>query len=212
MSTLLSPKDIKEFNIYIKTKCPWLNKFLFEELIRRDNPNENVIVETYSLMPAIPRGENCASEVIRAKVIYSTEKTSKKNINFVIKIQKSGVEESFKQNELFLREIAVYRDILPRAEELLRSINDETRLSAKYEQFVVHQHYCHNCYNFNHEFICRCYVINSSEFYLIFEDLCATGYRNHDKKVGLTVESYKSVFSTLAKWHATTAVLFDSVS
>lgn len=117
---------------YIQAKCPWINKFLFKELIEKDHSNKSVFVERYSLEPAVSAGENSASEVIRAKVIYSIDTTSKRKINFVIKIQKS-CDDSFKQKELFLREIAVYQNILPRAEELLRSINDETKLAPKYE-------------------------------------------------------------------------------
>lgn len=121
-----------EYIQQIEAKCPWINKLLLKQLIEQDHSNKNVVVETYSLESAVSPGENSASEVIRAKVVYSMETVAKRELNFVIKIRKS-CDESFKQNELFLREIAVYRNILPRAEELLRSINDETKLSPKYE-------------------------------------------------------------------------------
>lgn len=132
MSIQLKVNECEDYNEYIKAKCPWINKFLFKEIIRRDNPNENIFVKDYSIELVVPKGNNYASEVIRAKVYYSTEIDLKQQINFVIKVQKTDVVESFKQNELFLREIAVFRDIIPRAEQLLRSINDETKISPRY--------------------------------------------------------------------------------
>lgn len=121
-----------KYKQYIEDKCPWINNTLFKELIEQDHLNKSVFVETYSLEPAVPSGENSGSEVIRAKVIYSIEIVSKREINFLIKIRKS-CDESFKENEMFLREIAVYRNILPKVEELLKSINDETKIAPKYK-------------------------------------------------------------------------------
>lgn len=64
-----------------------------------------------------------------------------------------------------------------------------------------------NCSRFN----CRCYEANSDQYFLIFEDLVANGYRNTDRRIGLTMDNFKSVFLILAKWHATTAILMQTV-
>lgn len=128
--------DCADYKLYLEAKCPWINKCLFKELIESNNLSKNVTVETYSLEPAVPKGQNCQSEVIRARVIYTIESVSQKEINFVIKILKSDFDVAIKHNEMFLREIAVFREILPRAEQLLRSINDETKISPKYELFL----------------------------------------------------------------------------
>lgn len=58
----------------------------------------------------------------------------------------------------------------------------------------------------------RCYLTDTEKSYLILEDLSVTGYKNVDKKIGLTFDCYKSLYSTLAKWHAATSILFHSVS
>lgn len=57
----------------------------------------------------------------------------------------------------------------------------------------------------------RCYEANPEKNYLIFEDLIALGYRNPDRQIGLTVDNFKSTFSLLAKWHAATAMLMQTV-
>lgn len=198
------------YNEYINEKCPWINKFLFQEIIRRDKLNENIIVKDYSIELAVPKGNNCAGEVMRAKVYYSSNDLDlKEQINFVIKVQKSDVVESFKQNELFTREIAVFRDVIPRVEQLLRDINDETKISPRYIIliFTIGFDYLSLKINF-----LRCYRTDTEKSYLILEDLSVSGYKNVDKKIGLTVDCYKSLYSTLAKWHAATSILFHSVS
>lgn len=57
----------------------------------------------------------------------------------------------------------------------------------------------------------RCYEANSEKHYLVFEDLIAHGYQNADRQIGLTVDNFKSTFLILAKWHATTAILMQTV-
>ncbi|KAG4070598.1 hypothetical protein HA402_013518 [Bradysia odoriphaga] len=169
--------------INFEVNYPWINSSLFEKLLQKDYNSDDVIeVENYLLEPALKQGENFLSQMIRARVEYRANGSSNK-INFVIKAQLLDGAQSVHQNELFSREIAVFKYVIPLAEELLRRIDDDTKFSAK------------------------CYEANSEKRYIVFEDLTSRGYRNIDKQIGLTVDNFKSAFLVLAKWHAATAVL-----
>lgn len=110
---------------------PWICSSLFEKLLRQDYNSDDVIeVEKYVLEPALKRGENFLSHMIRAKVDYKVNDSSTR-INFVIKAQLLDESQSAHQNELFSREIAIFEYVIPRAEELLRRIGDNTKFSAK---------------------------------------------------------------------------------
>ncbi|XP_037032313.1 uncharacterized protein LOC119071531 [Bradysia coprophila] len=172
--------------INFEVNYPWINSSLFEKLLRKDYNSDDVIeVEKYSLEPALKNGENFLSQMIRARVDYRVNGSLNK-INFVIKAQLLDEAQSIHQNELFSREIAVFKYVIPYAVELLRRIGDDTKISAK------------------------CYEANSEKLYLVFEDLTSRGYRNVDRQIGLSVDNYKSAFLVLAKWHAATAVLVQT--
>lgn len=115
----------------LQLNYPWINISLFEKLLQQDaTNNEIIVVEKFSLAPALKKGENYLSQMIRATVDYKRNNVANQ-INFVIKAQLMNAPESLRQNELFLREIAVFKYVIPLAEELLKGIGDDTRFSAK---------------------------------------------------------------------------------
>lgn len=123
---MISPNN-NDFHI----NYPWINKSLFEKLIRKQHENDEITVEHFSLAPALMKGENYASQMIRAEVKYVIDKNVMEKINFVIKAQIINAPECFGQNDLFSREIAVFQNVIPRAEALLKKIGDDTKFSAK---------------------------------------------------------------------------------
>lgn len=128
---MTSPSNFNNADNDLQLNYPWINTSLFEKLIRRDyTNNEVIVVETFSLAPALKKGENFLSQMIRAKVDYKINSVANQ-INFVIKAQIMNELESFQQNELFSREIAVFEYVIPFAEELLKGIGDDTKFSAK---------------------------------------------------------------------------------
>lgn len=115
----------------LQLNYPWINTSLFEKLLRQDYSNNEVIaVEKVSLAPALKKGENFLSQMIRAKVDYKVNNVENR-MSFVIKAEILNAPESLRQNELFSREIAVFKYVIPLAEELLQRIGDDTKFSAK---------------------------------------------------------------------------------
>lgn len=128
---MTSPSNFNNADNDLQLNYPWINTSLFEKLIRRDyTNNEVIVVETFSLAPALKKGENFLSQMIRAKVDYKVNSVANQ-ISFVIKAQLMNAPESLRQNELFSREIAVFEYVIPLAEELLKGIGDDTKFSAK---------------------------------------------------------------------------------
>lgn len=129
---MTSPTDLNNTGNDLQLNYPWIDKSLFEKLIRKDyKNNETIIVEQFSLEPALNKGENFLSQMIRARVDYKIDNSVKNQMSFVIKAQLVNAPESIRQNELFSKEIAVFENIIPLAEELLRRIGDKTKFSAK---------------------------------------------------------------------------------
>lgn len=129
---MTSTSDFNNADNDLQVNYPWINKIWFEKLIRQDYKNNEIVkVEKYSLVPALKKGENYLSQMIRAKVDYKINNNAAKHINFVIKAQLINAPESMRQNELFSREIAVFECVIPRAEQLLKRIGDNTKFSAK---------------------------------------------------------------------------------
>lgn len=68
---MTSPNNFNNADNDLQLNYPWINTSLFEKLIRRDyTNNEVIVVETFSLAPALKKGENFLSQMIRAKVDY----------------------------------------------------------------------------------------------------------------------------------------------
>lgn len=128
---MTSPTSINNVGNDLQLNYPWINISLFENLLRKDyKNNEIIVVEQFSLEPAIKKGENFLSQLMRAKVDYNINNV-RNQMSFVIKAQLVNAPESLRQNELFSREIAVFEYVIPLAEGLLRRIGDNTKFSAK---------------------------------------------------------------------------------
>lgn len=129
---MTSSSNLNNIDNDFEVKYPWINRSLFEKLIRQDySSNDDITVEKYSLAPALKKGENYLSQMIRATVDYKLNESVANKMNFVIKAQILDAPESMRQNEIFSREISAFKYVIPRAEELLKGIGDQTKFSAK---------------------------------------------------------------------------------
>lgn len=74
----------------------------------------------YSIEAGTKKGENFASQILRARVKYSRESAADEEISFVIKgkSDSSEVAELLAEFDVFARECFVYREILAKCSEL----------------------------------------------------------------------------------------------
>lgn len=59
---------------------------------------------------------------------------------------------------------------------------------------------------------CRCFEVSAEKFYLVFEDLTVSKFKNADRQKGLDKTHFEILLTKLAKWHAGTAVLLTMVN
>lgn len=172
---------------------PWITTEFFERILQREHDDNSIRVRSYTLKAALAKGENYLSQMLRTTVRFTTDSSTtsaEQSIALIIKTVSPNAEINAVTAELglFRKEIVAFQTVIPAVEKLLRSIGDETKLSA------------------------RCYDSDLEQSYLIFEDLAVSGYRNTNRRQGLDANHYRAVFTKLAKWHAATAVLLNQVS
>lgn len=100
--------------------------------------DERATVESFEIGPAGKPGENFASAVFRAKVIYASKYSkSEKTISFILKVKPIlGPElemfaETYEKSPFFPIEMAMYGRVLPQIQSLLSTAGDNDVLSPK---------------------------------------------------------------------------------
>lgn len=115
---------------------PWISNSFFERILRREHMDNTIVVKDYTLQPALNKGENYASQMLRVRVNYSSiNDPTVVHISLIVKAAlTNNVEMAALTAELgvFRKEIMVFQHIIPEVDRLLRSIGDYSRLSAKY--------------------------------------------------------------------------------
>lgn len=114
----------------------WISNVFFERILRREYNDNTIVVKDYTLTPAIAKGENFTSQMLRIRVNYSSiNYPSVNKISLIVKAVITRNTEAAaiaEELEVFHKEIIVFQQIIPAVEKLLRSIGDYSRLSAKY--------------------------------------------------------------------------------
>ncbi|KAJ6647542.1 Scavenger receptor class B member 1 [Pseudolycoriella hygida] len=143
-------------------------------------------VESYRVEKGVLDGQNFSSNTIRLFVnLHPTDDRTNVKRNYFLKICLK-TEDFLKACEECLyyeKEIEVYSKILPTVEESLRSINEPGQLAPK------------------------CYYTDLKRGVLVFEDLSDNNFESVSKSDGMDLDHLRLSLSTLAKWHAATAVL-----
>lgn len=118
------------------TNYPWISNEFFENILRREHQDSSIVVKDYILKPAIGKGENYASQMLRVRVNFSSvNNPTVDNISLIVKAALiSNVDMAAMTAEIgvFRKEIIAFQKIIPEVEKLLRSIGDNSRLSARY--------------------------------------------------------------------------------
>lgn len=120
----------------IAASYPWISNAFFERILRREHNDDSIVVKDYTLKAALGKGENFASQMLRARVNYTSIKDpSADHISLIVKAAvTNNVKMAALHSELglFRKEIIAFKQIIPEVEKLLRSIGDYSRVSAKY--------------------------------------------------------------------------------
>lgn len=106
----------------------------------------------------------------------------------------------------FRRELFFHQELLPKVEELLLSVGDNTKLTEKYVEDIIHDLIKQRVKLMFFRVIC---IVNErpQPKYLMFEELSPEQFSKVDRKSGLGLNHLKVVMENLAKLHAASAVL-----
>ncbi|XP_034114320.1 uncharacterized protein LOC117574557 [Drosophila albomicans] len=159
----------------------WLDAQFFMKILNSYLKKPELKVLDLKLSPASAKGDHYASIMFRAEIVYTTQTTEKSTVNLIIKTipEEQGHKKDLLDNShVFPTEIAMYTEILPKFEKILREAGDKTTLYAP----------------------CVYHSLEPRQV-IVFEDLVAKGYaviRNRPA----TIEELKYALEKLGKWHA----------
>ncbi|XP_058119621.1 uncharacterized protein LOC131284807 [Anopheles ziemanni] len=166
----------------------WMTRELLETLLAGHQNLTHMV--SYEVNFATKKGDNYASEMYRLTVHFASASGDEQiQKNYILKVIPAGEiqQKVMKENSIYPRETVIYRDILPRIYDLLRSIGDSSIISP----------------------ICLATTSTPKEM-LLFEDAREDGFRMADRRQGLELDASRLVIIKLAKLHACSRLLFDS--
>jgi hypothetical protein len=89
--------EMSEENLQNSVNFHWMTKEYFQEILRKDVGDSSVIVEDFQVSPALGKGENYSSQILRVVVDYSCGPHNLRLGNFpddpVIKIPKFQIKK-----------------------------------------------------------------------------------------------------------------------
>lgn len=112
--------------VSLQEEYPWITLQFLQNILRQKFES-NIIIENYSVKPAIARGENYCSQLIRITINYALNNHTKKSMNLIIKADVIGNDGMSTELNMFLKEITVYREIMPKVKSLLLKIDDSNK-------------------------------------------------------------------------------------
>ncbi|XP_055856494.1 uncharacterized protein LOC129919585 [Episyrphus balteatus] len=163
----------------------WLDSAFVLKILTKYSKSPIKEIKSFTKQPATAKGENYASVMTLLNVKYVTEQNGTvESVSFIVKSRVdnevfSAIEEEY---NIFQRELQVYSVFMKEAEDLLRSIGDETIFGPR--------------------------AIYLEDGVIVQENLKIKGYHIVDVKKGLNLDQITAALEKLAKFHATSMVLY----
>ncbi|XP_037922255.1 uncharacterized protein LOC119658712 isoform X1 [Hermetia illucens] len=146
---------------------------------------QEVEILKYEVESATKKGENFASSLSRLRMQYCLGQNGHtKTLTTIVKSRLGGevLAEIESEFSIFDRESQVYKIILGECEDMLKSIGDDTHFGPR--------------------------AIYVDDRIIVLEDLKEQGYTMENVRKGLNKEHCSRILEKLAKFHATTRVLY----
>ncbi|XP_055854233.1 uncharacterized protein LOC129917984 [Episyrphus balteatus] len=159
----------------------WMNTEFFTEVLNKSEEDDGVSINDLKITPGSGKGDHYASVMFRATVNFDTIKSKNQSKSMIVKIAPEAdgrKKDLLSKTFVFETEIGMYSETIPKFEEELRKVGDETVLGAKALYYSLEPRKC-----------------------IIFEDIVPKGYETLRDR-GLNMEEVKATLTKLAKWHA----------
>lgn len=162
----------------------WLDSNFILKILSKHSRYPVKEIKSFTKQPATAKGENYASVMTLLNVKYVTEQNGVESVSFIVKsrVENEAFEAIEVEYNIFQREQQVYSVIMTEAECLLKSIGDETLFGPR--------------------------AIYLEDGIIVQENLKVKGYHIADVKKGLNLNQITAILVKLAKFHATTMVLY----
>ncbi|XP_011197132.1 uncharacterized protein LOC105221681 [Zeugodacus cucurbitae] len=177
----MAPNNNKNYNADELEAPAWLNdEFFTKVLLNFETDAKDLQLRKTELSPATLKGDHYASVMFRATVEYKCdgEVKTKRMIMKIMPSQEGHKKEMFEESTIFETEIGMYTKVIPRFEQILRDIGDDTVLKAPILFYEL-----------------------SPRKIIIFEDIVPLGYEVLRGRC-VNNEEIKLAYLKLAKWHA----------
>lgn len=159
----------------------WMDQDFFQKILRASNSDNSIDVSNVVITPGSKAGDHYASVMFRADLNYSAKGGRIVEQSLIVKAMPfaDGPKKDLLEGmNMFDIEIQMYKEVLPKFENMLKIIGDDTQLSGK------------------------CIHAGTEPFaVLIFEDLTKEKYKTVTNWGG-SWEIGKKAVEKLAKWHA----------
>ncbi|XP_055376868.1 uncharacterized protein LOC129609040 [Condylostylus longicornis] len=169
----------------------WINGEFFESVLKTAKKGDIKKILNFNITPASAKGDHYASIMFRTIVQYLDKSDIQQEISLIVKTmpEEEGTKKDFLSDApIFQVEIQMFDEILPKFEEMLRSVGDNTILSAK---MLYH-------------------TLNPRKV-IVLEDITKKGFSAIGKRM-CTIEEAKMALEKLAKWHACSYVLNEETN
>uniref|UniRef100_A0A182Q4D1 CHK kinase-like domain-containing protein n=1 Tax=Anopheles farauti TaxID=69004 RepID=A0A182Q4D1_9DIPT len=164
----------------------WMDNRFFEQVLRQSERDETLAVKEVRLLPGTKPGDHLASVIFRALVRHDK---SPEEVSLIVKTlptEEGMKKDLLKDGYVFETETMMYTVVVPAMHQLLQSVGDHTVLGAR---LLYHQKH--------------------PVWVMVFEDITKQGYDMKTKQ--LDYEESKVIFAKLARWHAASMFLIDTI-
>ncbi|XP_055382978.1 uncharacterized protein LOC129613086 [Condylostylus longicornis] len=164
----------------------WLTQSFLEEILRDHFNDVNINVSNLRTISLV-KTNGYASILHKCQFKYTKDNENFDKFSLIIKEHPKGLSGilAFK-HKLFKREILIYKDILPRIQDLLRTINETTKIAPI-------------CY----------YTTETPEPFLILEDMTYNQYEMFERNRLFNLQQVIPVIEKIAKFHACSVIIAE---
>ncbi|KAL1390272.1 hypothetical protein pipiens_012470 [Culex pipiens pipiens] len=166
----------------------WMDQAFFEKVLKHSENDSTVTVGALKIVPGSKVGEHYASIIFRAAVSYRSRGKDLETSLIVKTIPaEEGMKKEFLKNgALFETETLMYNTVVPEMYRLLKAAGDDTELGPR-----------------------LLYSASDPHWVMVFSDLAVRGYTVKSGQMDL--EESKMLYAKLARWHAASTYLADSL-
>lgn len=167
---------------------PWMDQDFFEKVLKHSENDSTLTVGAFKIVPGSNAGDHYASIIFRASVSYRSHGKDLETSLIVktVPAEEGHKKELLKNGTLFETETLMYNTVIPEMYRLLKIVGDDTELGPR-----------------------LLYNSNDPHWVMVFSDLSVRGYTVKPSQMNL--EESKMLYTKLARWHAASTYLVDSM-